>query len=419
MDFVRRVGLVLLLASVCAAHASALGLRSSGGAAARIVYPIRIAYVTDEHLGWAFGGTTDGIRNYYFRDALIDTLNHLYDDGELDLMVMGGDWSWQQFTANPAWAETSAAQHSRMKFPVFPVLGNWEIDSEDTLACRSPAYTPSTEMFPSFYGATRRWYHRTWKNIEFVSLNIVPNLQVANYADYEQNNPETCTPPSGGAALDWDGISLPASPQRAALRTYLAERDKSKWLVVGWHRQLYGSEDPDNESRLNYTAALTGDGFYKEMLDSLGTSERMLCLVGDQHFFRRTQAVRDSAIAARREKGGYHLTVPSGSGLRAADSLDVFGSTGWLGAQVSVDLVDGGKYYGRTSTGWMEALASGDDVEVQFPYLWALITVYGDHMMIETFRMFSTRTNGKAWSTGARTNRLVDSGAITRDSSQQ
>lgn len=399
--------LALFILLLIPANAEAGGIRRGGAPNnTGIAYPWRFAYVTDTHLAWPFGGTSP--RTTYQMRQMIDTLNTI----GVDFMVWGGDWAEDVFYVNAAGNYDSLlVLKSLARFPWWPVIGNHEALPSDTLQRINPYATAQAIPAVSGYLDASRYYSRSWKNVTFVALQT--NCAYAKLSDdYRVNNPTTYAVPTGGlTGYDYDGITVTTSPQRVFLRNLLHLRDKSHWLVEAFHRGPYGT-NANNEFRYNFVKNLRTTHFIKESEDSLVTGERMLCLQGDQHqglWF--TKAIKDSAIAGATTKGGYHLIVTSAGATRPADTTECFGGSGLLGYLHSNG--SNTALIGRTTTTWSDALTVATDPDMTHLWTWTLCTVYGDLMLIQVFRTFTTNTSSAVRLGGK--HRLISQYTISRD----
>ena len=384
------------------------GISRGGGAVnPGIKYPWRFAYVTDTHINWNFGGITP--RNSYMFARCIDTLNTLQQtDIGMDLLVFGGDWSEDIFTNGiVAGVDTFLAIKARSRFPWYPVIGNWEAIPSDTAEQVSP-YRTAINRFPEFFGGNTYW-NQDWKNVRFISLQDIPSYNIGDPADYLRNNPTSYAPPTGGIqGYDYDGISVSTSPQRVMLQNAVDTRG-SKWVVAAAHRPSFGS-DQNSSNRLNYRRNYRQNSWIHDIESRLGTGERGLCLLGDQHLsLWFTKAIYDSAVASATGKGLYHLIVSSGGASRSADTTEMLGGSSLAAFTYST----GARNYGRTSAAWSDTVTTAGDPKVNFAWTFSLFTVYGDHILVETFRVFDGVTPASK-TLGFRT-RLMDRRTISRD----
>lgn len=393
-----------------------------GGASSPWSYPWRFAYCSDVHLGWTFGGTT--IRTTYNFGKFIDTLNAIkkYAPGGLDFMVLGGDYAEDALRSTtlygPTAIESLAACQSRTLIPWWPVVGNHElvINIDDPAENDTISYEPTIRAinrFPAFFYARHPYYSKTWKNLDFMALNNCVNYDVASNLDYLANNPF-----GNGAevpGLDFYGMAATSGTERTAMRTFLANRSKARWLIVAQHRANYGS-DANSSNRYNWNSGpLRSTGYIKEIEDSLKTDERGIILFGDQHLpLWFTRAMRDSAVASGTGKGLYHIGVSGSGGARPADSTEAI-SGAWL--QACLFGASGGvtALRGHTSTAWSDTLSAKSDRDAMRTWTWQLYTVYADVIEVETFRVYTSLSSGSGYYTGAGSNRLIDRRTITRD----
>jgi hypothetical protein len=358
-------------------------------------------------VNWAFGGTSP--RNSVPFGDVVDTLNAL----GADFCILAGDWAEDiNYTNTNANADSFTAIISRAEFDWLPVLGNHEAIPSDTLLQVSP-YLTAMGRFPSQFEGNP-YYKRDHKNIRFIALQNNVNYNVTSSGDYRVNNPTTYAAPTGGVTgSDYDGITVTASPQRVFLTNALATRDKAHWLLVSAHRPTYGLRAGDT-SRLNFGRAAMGTGYINVIEDSLKSDERFLFLGGDKHqSLYLTHAIRDSAIVAATAKGGHHMGVASGSGSRTGDSTGVFAGAWLMDILARKDGADT-QYHGHTSTAWHDTLTSAD-AGYAHAFTWALFTVYGDALMVEVFRTWTTASAGHGQYTGARNHKLITRRTLRRD----
>lgn len=373
--------------------------------------PWRFAYVTDTHVNWIFGGTSP--RNSVMLNDVVDTLLTL---GNFKALILGGDWSEQLIHDNAnANADSFAVFLARANgyFPVYPVEGNWEAIVSDTAAYGDP-YVSARSRFSGYFG-TLDWYYKDLLNVRFVALQNCANVDTTAALDYRQNNPYGGVVNGRAYSLnDFSGITAAASPQRTFLAEVLASREDAHWLIVATHRPVYGSNEGAS-NRLNLISAARGSGYVKQIEDALGTGERGLHLVGDQHIpLWFTYAIADSAIASATGKGLYHYLCTSGAGARVADTTDVLGSTS-LQSFLYYNGANPERMYGRTSEAWADTITLVGDPATNYTFTWTLFTVYGDDMLVETFRTWASGSAGHAKYTGAGSHRLVDVRTLHRD----
>lgn len=405
----RALFLSLVAGLLLTSEASALsgyGRRTSSTASA-YTFPWRFAYVTDAHLGWPAAGLSP--RSTYQFGHAIDSMSV----AGIDFLILGGDYAEDILHGGGFGDESSdslTAIMARSRFQWWPIVGNHETVT-DTATTEPPAY--AIARFPSFYGARTPYYVRDWKNLRFVSLDNCVNYDVNSTADYLLNNPF-----GNGAEVpgrDFYGMGATSGTQRTWLRAQLAGRNKNRWLIVGQHRQNYGS-DRNASSRHNWNSGpLRGTGYIKEIEDSLKTDERGIILAGDHHLpLWFTVALRDSTKATATGKGLYHISTSAAGAARQADSTEAI-SGAWLQAALFADPDGTNNLNGHTSTTWSDALAFGDDPDWQKTWCWQLFTVWGDAMMVETFRVYTSRSAGATGYNGAGHSRLIDRRMITRD----
>jgi hypothetical protein len=375
-------------------------------AAERRVYPWRFAYVTDKHAQWPAGGTVT--RNMAMFGAMVDSIESL----GVDLLIDGGDWGEQSLVDNSNGATDSlTAILARFSGTYLPIMGNWEAIAADTVLQRNP-YQSAQDRFPAVFGG-RNYWKRDHKNVRVIALQNVANVDVGASTDYRINNPTTYAAPTGGiTGIDWDGITVTTSPQRVALAGWTEPADVgSRWVIVVSHRMIYGTE-VGNPTRHNLGRAARGTGYVKAVEDSLPTGRRALFLCGDQHVNHiLTRAIRDSALAGATEKGGYHFIVSSGGGARSGDTTDVpanFYESYWF--RESGDALTNG-----LSTDWADTLTLNGDPGLPYVWTWALFTVHGDDIQVETFRTFTSDSEDNAQYTGHLSHRLMNRRTIRRD----
>ncbi len=398
---------LICLALLVPGVASARGGIVRGGAASNpgIVYPWRFGILSDTHCGWAFG-TCGGIRNLPPLRACVDTLNALH----VDFAILNGDWGggYATVTHQANIDSLYAVFLNRATFPVFPVLGNHEAISSDTLTTGQNPYASAIARFPQYF-VGRNYYLQDWKNVRFVATQTNVDYDVSSPDDYRVNNPTY-----GGSVprYDWDGMHSAAGAQRAWLgASALRGRDKSHWLIFGGHRGIYGSSAND-PARHKYNAGRSGR-YVKQAEDSLTVGERGLMISGDQHIpVWLTKAIADSAVVGATAKGFYHMIVASGSGARAADSTEVFGGPG-LQAFAYYDQTTRNR--GRTSQGWLESMTVANDPGLPCQFTWALCTVWGDLIQIEFFRTYTSASAGSTGYPGANRHRLISRHTLSRD----
>lgn len=407
----------LLSAALALCGSSGVVRTQSGGRNPGITYPWRFAYVTDTHCRWVFGGgASDGIWNDYQLGKFIDSMNV----AGIDFMILGGDWAediFPEVTAGRANQDSFEAKLAAANFTIYPVIGNHETSQGTDLTADTTAGTPfraAENRWGTYFNSAQRWYYKDHKNIRFIALQNCANVDTGATSDYILLNPFNSY---GFKRNDYDGITDATSPQRIDLASYLGGRDKSHWVITAAHRAIYGS-DANSTNRLSLRSQMRGDGYIKQIEDSLGTGERGLNLVGDQHIpLWFTVSIEDSSLSSATEKGLYHFMVASGSGARLPDSTEYLGNTSlaaFLGRYNNAGLTN--DMMGRTSAGWADTLTqNGYTGDVGWFWTGALFTVYGDHILVETFAVQTSRTAGHAQHRGAGALRLVDSRTITRD----
>ena len=402
--------IVALLCIASAAEARGGGLSRGGASNPGIKYPWRFAYVTDTHVNWPNGGISP--RNSYMFTRCVDTLNTLHSTAiGMDLLVLGGDWDESSMYGNlAANADSFVAITNRARFMIYPVPGNWEALASDTLLAVNP-YRTSTSRFSAMFGGRNYWY-TDWKNARFVALQDNANYSVDQSTDYRRNNPTTYAAPTGGVTgYDYDGITVSTSPQRVMLQAAMDGKDDSHWIIVAAHRPCFGSSI-NVASRHNFTHNYKQNSWLHDIESRLGTGERGLCLLGDQHIpLWFTRAIYDSTIASATGKGLYHLIVASGSAARQADTTEMLG-----GASLAAFLYwkdTPARLIGRTSTAWADTVTLLGDAKIDYHWTWSLMTVYADHIMVETFRTFDGVTPSKYHLGGQ--HRLIDRRTISRD----
>jgi len=402
---------LLILLSAAPAEGRGGIVRGGGAANPGIRYPWRFAYVTDTHINWAFGGTTP--RNSYMLTRCIDTLNTIQQTaGGMDLLVFGGDGSEDIFQLNTNGAtDTLNALIARSRFPWYPVLGNWDVTSADTLALRSPYYTYMQRFAAGFNGSP--YWAKDWKNVRFLSVQDIPDYNIGDPLDYRRNNPFNYAGTGGTPAYDYDGIASSTSPQRVYIQNNMTTKDASHWIVAMAHRPCFGSSTAAS-NRLNFTRNYRTNHWLHDIETRLGTGERGLVLVGDQHIpLWFTKAIYDSAVASATGKGLYHLVVTSGGGARSADTTEMLGGTSLAAFTYSTGTGVGTRVRGRTSTAWQDTVTTAGDAKQGWMWTFSLFTVYADNILVETFRVFDGVTPSK-YTLGYKT-RLIDSRTITRD----
>ncbi len=409
---------VLLLA---APHpAAGVGARTGGSGSGKsttfITYPWRFAHLSDTHVKWGFGGTSQYPNSLALR-AVTDTLNYLRTHGGMDFCLLTGDWAGGHTTvAHQAQIDSLyAALINRATFPILPVMGNHEAIEADTLLGRNP-FQQAQDRFQQWFQG-RNYYTFKWKNVQWIALQNNVNYDITSDTDYGVD-----APTYGGSVpgRDWDGIHAKTGAERKWLAATLAARDRSDWLLIGMHRPTYGS-NLNNATRHNYNAG-RGERFIKQVEDSLRSDERGIVFCGDQHIpVWLTKAIRDSSIASATGKGLYHSIVASGSGAREADTTEVFGGAG-LQAFLYQDLDGAGnslRNYGRTTGKWADTLSAVGFKGLTYQFTWSLCTVYGDQIQIEYFMTFMPLDAGNAQYRGAWKHRRIGSYTLYRDMAQE
>lgn len=400
--------------------AAAVGARTGGGGGGKtttfITYPWRFAHLSDTHVKWGFGGTSQYPNSLALR-AVTDTLNYLRTHGGMDFCLLTGDWAGgHTIVAHQTQIDSLyAAFINRATFPILPVMGNHEAIEADTLLGRNP-FQQAQDRFQQWFQG-RNYYTFKWKNVQWIALQNNVNYDITSDTDYGVD-----APTYGGSVpgRDWDGIHAKTGTERKWLAATLAARDRSDWLLIGMHRPTYGS-NLNNATRHNYNAG-RGERFIKQVEDSLRSDERGIVFCGDQHIpVWLTKAIRDSSIASATGKGLYHSIVASGSGAREADTTEVFGGAG-LQAFLYQDLDGVGnslRNYGRTTGKWADTLSAVGFKGLTYQFTWSLCTVYGDQIQIEYFMTFMPLDAGNAQYRGAWKHRRIGSYTLYRDMAQE
>ena len=417
MDFRWRAIGALLLLLIVAAPSNVTGrgrggVRHSHSGASSFTFPWRFAYVTDTHIGWPTGGLTP--RTWYQFGHAVDSMNA----AGIDFMILGGDYAEDILNSGgygDEAADSLEACQARSRFQWWPVLGNHET-SDTTLY--EPAYL-SILRFPGYFSSRRPYYSKSWKNLDFVSIANVTDYDVLTPAtDYRLNNPFGMGAEVPG--YDFYGIASTTGTERTFMRSALAARSKTRWLVVAQHRPNVGS-DANSPNRYSWNSGpglhgpLRGTGYVKEIEDSLKAGERGILLMGDQHLpLWFTRAIADSAFASATGKGLYHIMVSGSGAARKADSTQTF-SGAWLQAALFLDPDGTANLNGHTSTGWADTLTSSASSTYHRQWTWQLYTVWGDRITVETFMVQIASQSTIVGYTGAGHSRLIDRRDIRRD----
>lgn len=399
------------------------GPRGGGGKTLRVIgnspihYPRRIVRISDVHINWAFGGGLPNLGDTLYNSAqlgaFVDTVNVMAADSiGVDAVCLGGDWAWDiMLTNNRNGRATFDAIIGRLTPRLLPTVGNHDMDPADTLAHRPPAESATGRFGAIFRGS--RWYSVSLPAVEYFSVNNNANVDVSSLQDYRMNNPTTYDPPSGGVrGVDFDGITNPQSPQRVAMRRWLARRDHSKWAILEGHRAIYGTES-GNVPRHNLASARTGTGYCKEFEDSMAVGESGVVHSGDEHVTYVTEKAHGGALVPETERGAYYLSVQSGSGLRLGDTTSVFAAPARGYRSYYFRNSSGQAALARTSEGIVDTTTAADG-DLRYAWNWQEEVIWGNTMEIRTHRVFTYRSTGHSQYPGHLHSRLIDRQFITR-----
>lgn len=377
-----------------------------------IRFPRRIVRVSDIHIRWAFGGGLpalgDTLYNSYQLAAFVDTVNAMAQDAiGVDAVCIGGDWAWDIMLANSrAGRDSFDAIIGRLTPPVLAIDGNHEVDAADTLAHRSPAES-ATQRFAALFGG-KRWYSFDLPAAEYFTVNNNANVDISSTTDYRMNNPTTYDPPSGGIrGVDFDGITVTSSPQRVALRSWLRNRDKSKWAIIEGHRAIYGTNS-GNTVRNTMTSAGTGSGYMKEFEDSMAVGESGLAFSGDEHVTYQTRKIHGGSLVPETDRGAYYLSVQSGSGLRLGDTTTVFAAPASAFRMYVFRNYSGSGNLARTTEGIVDTMTAAGDKDLNYQWMWQELIFWGNTVEVRTHRMFTYRSTGNAQYRGHLHSRMID-----------
>lgn len=400
MGSVGRSALAALLALFLSAPARGLGIRQVAAEAPYVSWPRTIAIVTDLHTGQPFDAGIIPFRSF------VDSVEVAHARGQCDLLVIGGDWTEDGWAFSPERGDTVMAIVSRMRTPVYWVLGNHEALPSDTLQARNPYFT-AINRFPALFQGHNYWA-RDVGPFRLVALQTNANYQVSDpNLDYRVNNPANYTQAGGIQGFDWDGISNPASPQRLFLHQQTTSLGGRIPLIFG-HRAVYGSNGAIY-LRLNLSAG-RGTGYLKAAEDNLPDFRRGLHFTGDQHITYLTEAIRDSHLCAAAEKGFYSISWCGGWGERTMDTTSVFAPPARSYRSYFAAKLGGvnGELTARTSEGWLDHYNGTVDPGLLSMRTGAFLTFWGDLVEVKTYRIWMSQSAGAPNYNGAGHLSLVD-----------
>lgn len=411
---VRKALLLLVLALGLAwGQSNALGLRRAISSGREVFKPYTFCFLGCTHVGGPMGGgqlpwdpdlyNPSNPRNWYQLRHFVDSMNV----AGCAFGIVAGDWAHDIWMGVPEWADSAYSAMNRAHFPWYRAMGNHEAFTADTLAHLNP-YAGAGARF-----GIPNYYFLDVKNLRLIFLQNSCNYNITSSTDYQVNNPWY-----GGRipGYDWDGITDPNSPQRQMLATAMAGLNGRIPVLVA-HRPTYGSND-NTPSRLSFGRGARGTGYIHSAELALATGHRGLGLFADQHITLCTEAIFDSAVAAKNGRGFYHNQVNSGSGLRICDSTNTFvAGTPWLQCYVcdKEGTSNPTLTAARTSKGIEETITSTNDPDCDYRWFAMTFDVRGDAIVRRVWRVYSPRSSGAPGYRGAGALVMVDERTLYMD----